>query len=74
MSCRSCRSINQSQFPAEINIHFSGVKGLEKPTVWVFPRLRVCLDCGFTEFTIDDSELRALCQPERSVQSRGTAA
>jgi hypothetical protein len=60
MSCQSCQSENQSNFNGEIAVHFPGLEGLEKPFVWVFPRLLVCLDCGFTEFTIPETELRVL--------------
>jgi len=30
---------------------------LNKPIVWVFPKLSVCLECGFTEFTVPEREL-----------------
>jgi hypothetical protein len=60
MACRSCESENQTEFGAEINIHFPGRKGLDKPAVLVFPKLVVCLDCGFTQFTIPETELRLL--------------
>jgi hypothetical protein len=60
MSCKSCHSENQSSFNGEIALHFPGLKGLNKPIVWVFPKLLVCLDCGFTEFAIPETELSAL--------------
>ena len=60
MSCQSCQSEHQSYFNGEIAIHFAGLKGLDKPIVFVFPRLLVCLDCGFTEFVIPETELRRL--------------
>jgi hypothetical protein len=60
MSCQSCQSEHQSYFNGEIAIHFPGLKGLDKPLVWVFPRLLICLDCGFTEFVIPETELRQL--------------
>jgi hypothetical protein len=60
MSCKSCKSENQSNFNGEIAIHFPGLKGLDKPIVWVFPKLVVCLDCSFTEFAIPETELRVL--------------
>jgi hypothetical protein len=60
MSCKSCQSENQGNFNGEIAIHFPGLKGLDKPIVWVFPKLVVCLDCGFTEFAIPETELRHL--------------
>lgn len=60
MSCKSCKSGNQSNFNGEIAIHFPGLMGLDKPIVWVFPKLVVCLDCSFTEFAIPETELRVL--------------
>jgi len=62
MACRSCGSTNQTEFTAEIDIHLPGLKNLDKPTVLVFPRLVVCLDCGFTQFTLPETELRYLAQ------------
>jgi hypothetical protein len=57
MVCKSCRSENQRKFNSEINVHLSGLKNLDKPPVFVFPRLSVCLDCGFAEFAIPETEL-----------------
>ena len=36
--------------------HFPGMKGLDIPTVWVFPAIRVCMDCGAGRFTIPEAE------------------
>ena len=47
-------------FNAEVAIHFPGLAGLNKPVVLVFPKLVVCLQCGFTEFTIPEKELQVL--------------
>ena len=58
--CKQCQTEHASNFNGEIAIHFPGLKGLDKPIVWVFPRLVVCLDCGFTEFAIPETELRVL--------------
>jgi hypothetical protein len=55
-----CRHSNQKQFPAEINIHFPGIETLDKPTVWVFPQLVVCMECGLTQFLIAPRELGQL--------------
>ena len=60
MSCKSCLSEHQSSLNGEIAIHFPGLKGLDKPIVWVYPKLLVCLNCGFTEFAIPETELRVL--------------
>jgi hypothetical protein len=60
MSCKSCQSQNQRNFGAEIALHFPGLKDLDKPIVWMFPKALVCLDCGFAEFTVPEEELRML--------------
>jgi hypothetical protein len=46
MSCKSCQSQNQREFNSEIAIHFPGLKGLDKPIVWVYPKLALCLDAS----------------------------
>ena len=60
MSCKACQSQNQSDLNGEVAIHFPGVQGLENPIVWVFPKVLVCLDCGFAEFTVSERELGVL--------------
>jgi hypothetical protein len=60
MACRSCESGNQTEFVAEMNVHLPGRKGLDKTAVLVFPRVVVCLDCGFSHFTLPETDLRAL--------------
>jgi hypothetical protein len=60
MVCKRCNSENQSTFNGEIALHFPALDGLNKPIVWVFPKLTVCLECGFTEFTVPERELRVL--------------
>jgi hypothetical protein len=57
MSCLSCMSNDQAEFAAEMIIHFFGLKNLDNPGIWVFPKLLVCLDCGFSPFTVPKSEL-----------------
>jgi hypothetical protein len=58
--CRSCQSANQSTFNGEFATHFPGFEGLDKPIVWVFPKILVCLNCGFAEFAIPETELCVL--------------
>jgi len=72
--CPFCRSANQRAFPAEVNVHFPGMEGLTKPTVWVFPRLSVCLDCGATEFVISGAQLEQLAESDSAGQSNKIAA
>lgn len=72
MPCIVCHSANRREFDAEVNIHFPASKGLTIPTVWVFPKLLVCLDCGAAQFTIPDAERRDLA--ERDYRSRAEAS
>jgi len=60
MVCKSCGLERQAEFSAEINIHFPGEKGLDEPGIWVFPKLEVCLFCGWTQFRIPEAELSRL--------------
>jgi hypothetical protein len=60
MPCMLCASNHQAEFVAEMNIHFAGLKNLDKPSVWTFPKLMVCLDCGYSQFTIPETELGLL--------------
>lgn len=59
-SCLSCRSANQREFTAEMNIHFPGMKGLDVPAVLIFPSILVCLDCGTGQFRIPEAQRREL--------------
>jgi hypothetical protein len=69
MTCKSCSSENRRSFSSEINVHFPGLKNFDRPPVFVFPKLLVCMDCGFTEFAIPETEL---CQLRGDATARGT--
>jgi hypothetical protein len=60
MACNICASENRRTFSGELAIHFPGIEGLQKPIVWTFPKLLVCLDCGRAEFIVPERELRVL--------------
>ncbi|HTT23370.1 MAG TPA: hypothetical protein VMG82_30865 [Candidatus Sulfotelmatobacter sp.] len=62
MQCKSCGSGNQRKFIGQMGIRSPGLKDIEKPPVWVFPELIVCLDCGMAEFVIPEAELRLLAE------------
>lgn len=70
--CRDCQSDAQQEYQAEINVHFPGMKGLDIPTVWVFAKLQVCLDCGAAQFVIPDAERKTLS--ERDYRGRADEA
>jgi hypothetical protein len=60
MTCVSCRSVKQVELTAEMLIHFPGLKNLDTPAVWLFPKLLVCLDCGCSRFTVPEEELPSI--------------
>jgi hypothetical protein len=63
MSCKSCESNNQTLLPSEICIHFpGGLKALAEQAPIVFSQLLVCLNCGFTQFSVPDAELQVLAR------------
>jgi hypothetical protein len=64
--CRSCLGVNLKTFNGEMAMHFPGPAGLNKPIVWVFSTVAVCLNCGFSEFVVPARELRVLVE-ERPV-------
>jgi hypothetical protein len=60
MSCTVCASKNQSEFSAEVMIHFSGYRNINNPGVVLVPKVCVCLDCGFAKFIVPEAELEKL--------------
>lgn len=60
MSCKRCASDELKDFQGELAIHFPGLEDLDRESVAVFPKLMVCMDCGFVEFVIPDAELEQL--------------
>ena len=73
MSCPTCRSENQMEFSAEMLVHLGGIKNLDKSGVVLFPKVLVCLACGFSQFTVPKTEL-ALLAPESWKSDRLTMA
>jgi hypothetical protein len=60
MYCPHCASDTQGECTAEINIHFRGLKHIDRPGLLVFPELLVCLECGYSRFTTPANELALL--------------
>ena len=60
MSCCQCVLGNQEEFPAEMMLHFRGLKNVNKPVVMIFPTVLVCLSCGFSLFTAPKAQLQLL--------------
>ena len=60
MTCKQCASQRQRTINGELAIHFPGLDGLNKPIVWTFPELLVCMYCGLAVFTVPERELKVL--------------
>ena len=69
MSCKACGSNKRVKFTAEIAVHIPGPNNLDKPHLLVFPEILVCLNCGKAEFTVPESQLRALVDEMHSESS-----
>jgi hypothetical protein len=59
-ACASCSSNNQCKLNAELALHFPELQGLDKPIVWAFPEVLICLNCGFAVFALADTALKEL--------------
>jgi hypothetical protein len=59
--CRSCRSETQAPFNAEIAVSFAKFPtALTNPPVYMVGQMMVCLNCGFAEVAIPQTELSVL--------------
>jgi hypothetical protein len=66
MLCVRCQSDRLNEFPSEIVFHFSGRENRDKPHVFAFPKVVVCLDCGCSRFALAETELRQLREGSKS--------
>jgi hypothetical protein len=71
VSCLSCASENQVELPSEMFLHFPGLTNLDKPSVWIFPKVLVCFECGFSQFITPKAELALLA---RGAGAKGASA
>jgi hypothetical protein len=62
MSCLLCTSPKQAEYGAEMIIHFTGLKNVDKRGVLLFPKPLVCLDCGFIHFVVPEDKLAELTE------------
>jgi len=64
MACNSCGAANQGKFLCELDIHFPGLRNVNKSPIRVFPELWVCFNCGKAEFTVPKDELDLLAKSD----------
>ena len=68
-TCRCCGSKNLEELASEINIHFPWQEGATRDPVFAFPRIVVCLDCGFLESRLSESDVSLLREGEPEFKS-----
>ena len=59
MTCPKCQSASVSVVPAEIRLYRNGPRTLSHPPMTPSPDVQVCLDCGWSEFSIPRNWLSA---------------
>lgn len=60
--CANCGSAKLQTFSSEANIHLPGPANPAQASVFVFPKLIICLDCGQIMSKLSENELRMLRQ------------
>jgi hypothetical protein len=60
MSCKLCQSNNQKSFDSEISLYLPTLADVNTSPFLVFPKVFVCLDCGFIEGQLSDDDLGEL--------------
>lgn len=59
MVCPKCQSSAVSVIPAEVRLYRNTLRTLSYPPVKPSPDVAVCLDCGWSEFSVPRSWLSA---------------
>lgn len=59
MICSKCQSSSVSIVPAEVRLYRTITRTLSHPPMTPSPDIHVCLDCGWSEFSIPSSWLAA---------------
>lgn len=59
MICPKCQSTSLSMIPAEIRLYRNSPRTMSHPPMTPSPDIQVCLDCGWSEFSIPKSWLSA---------------
>ena len=59
MMCPKCQSGSLTLIPAEVRLYRNSGRSLSHPPMTPSPDVRVCLDCGWSEFSIPGAWLSA---------------
>jgi hypothetical protein len=72
--CPQFVSGNQVEFSAEIMVHRDALKNVNNSDVMLFPRVLVCMACGFSQFTVPKPEIMLLASDSPNDEGLTTAA
>jgi hypothetical protein len=74
MVCPKCQSESLAIIPAEVRLYRNTLRTLSHPPMIPSPDVRVCIDCGWSEFTIPGAWLSAGWLSSLRRQPAATAA
>ena len=57
------------EFGSEMILHFTGLKNVNNPGVWLFPTILICLDCGVARFSVPEAKLASLAAGHSDTES-----
>jgi len=66
--CKSCASLNLVELNAEICLHFRRLSGSKIDPTLAFPKVVVCLDCGFLQSSLSTEDLRRIKESARGAE------
>ena len=69
MLCPKCQCASLSVVPAEIRLYRNTSRTLSHPPITPSPDIRVCLDCGWSEFFLPSAWLSASWLSPKSPQA-----
>ena len=58
--CRFCNSTKLIKLNTEVCLHFPGLKAVNKNPIFVFPKVTLCLDCGFVAGQLSATEVKSV--------------
>ena len=70
LPCKVCGSENVHKLRGEIAMRSPGLKNIDKPVVWLFPDIVVCMDCGIAEFVVPEGERQLLAKREAAARTQ----
>jgi len=66
MICPKCQADSVEMIPADIRLYRNSSRTLSYPPMTPSPDVSVCMECGWSEFSVDRSWLEGWVQPTYS--------